>query len=165
MPQLVSIEEYCKRQGLDSMLKEFSSKNVIPADRIGYSSKTEVIWRCKHGHEEIESPYKRFRRGYCKTCGKEQDGSFAQKYPQIAKYWSRTIQYLQVQSAHDTQRRFFGNAPKVISGSAPYPSNWTPPPPAPSAKRKIMPFSASSPICFPNGTQRKTSALILIRSA
>ena len=71
MPKLVSIEESCKRQGLDSMLKEFSSKNVIPADRIGYSSKTEVIWRCKHGHEEIESPYKRFRRGYCKTCGKD----------------------------------------------------------------------------------------------
>ncbi len=89
MPQLVSVKEYCNRHNLVEMLEEYSHKNVIPADRIGYTSKTEVIWRCKHGHEEIESPFKRFRRGFCKTCGKDRDGSFAQKYPQIAKYWSK----------------------------------------------------------------------------
>lgn len=88
MPRIVSIREYCEREDLPELLQEYAEDNTLPADRVGYTSHIDVVWKCKHGHIETESPYKRFRRGYCKTCGKEQNGSFAQRYPALVPYWS-----------------------------------------------------------------------------
>ncbi len=89
MPKIISIKEYCEANNLSELFAEYSSDNASTPDRIGYTSRREVKWVCKHGHSEFESPYKRFRRGYCKTCGKEQGGSLLQRYPEIAKYWSK----------------------------------------------------------------------------
>lgn len=89
MPKIVSVAEHCRRNGLESLLAEYMPDNPFSAEQIGYTSHKEVNWQCKHGHIETESPYKRFRRGYCKTCGREQNGSFAQAHPDMAKFWSK----------------------------------------------------------------------------
>lgn len=75
------------------LLTEYAPDNPFSAEQIGYTFHKEVRWHCKHGHVEIESPYKRFRRDYCKTCGSGRKGSFAQVHPDIAKFWSADNEY------------------------------------------------------------------------
>ncbi len=89
MPKIISIKEYCEKNGLTDLLAQYAPDNPVPAERIGYTFKREVKWICAHGHVEIESPFKRFRRGYCKTCGKNKGGSFAQQYPDFVRYWAK----------------------------------------------------------------------------
>lgn len=85
----MSLAEYCRKNDLSDLLSEYAPDNPLPADQIGSASTVEVKWVCSHGHIEIEGVQKRVRRGYCKTCGKNRSGSFAQKYPDMAKLWSK----------------------------------------------------------------------------
>lgn len=86
---VTSLYEYCSKNQLTSLLNEYAPDNPLPADKIGFKSTIECKWVCSHGHIEIESPNKRIRRGYCKICGKDGNGSFGQKYPELVPYWSK----------------------------------------------------------------------------
>lgn len=86
---VTSLYRYCTENNLTTLLSEYAQDNVYPSDEIGFKSTIECKWVCAHGHIEFESPYKRVRRGYCKTCGKDCSGSFGQKYPELVKYWSK----------------------------------------------------------------------------
>lgn len=88
MRNITSLRAYCEDNGLSALLAEYSDDNPYPTDQIGFKSTIGCKWICTHGHIEYESPFKRVRRGYCKTCGKDQNGSFGQKYPQLVRYWS-----------------------------------------------------------------------------
>ena len=68
---VMSLYRYCTESNLPTLLAEYAKDNPIPADEIGFKSTVECKWICQHGHEEHESPFKRVRRGYCKTCGKK----------------------------------------------------------------------------------------------
>lgn len=85
---VISLYRYCTENNLPTLLAEYVNDNPIPANEIGFKSTIECKWICQHGHEEIESPFKRVRRGYCKTCGKDGKGSFGQLYPELVPYWS-----------------------------------------------------------------------------
>lgn len=85
---VTTLYQYCTENGLSALLAEYTNDNPFPADKIGFKSTIECKWVCAYGHIECESPYKRVRRGYCKTCGKDCSGSFGQKYPKLVPYWS-----------------------------------------------------------------------------
>jgi len=85
---VTSLYRYCTEKSLPTLLSEYSKDNVYSPDEIGFKSTIECKWECAHNHIEYESPYKRVRRGYCKTCGRDCAGSFGQKYPELVKYWS-----------------------------------------------------------------------------
>ena len=89
MPKIVSLAVHCRQIHREDLLAEYAADNLLPAEEIGYTSRKSVTWRCAYGHTETESPYNRLRRGYCKTCGKRQEGSFAQNYPEAARLWSK----------------------------------------------------------------------------
>ena len=79
---------YAVEKNLPHLLKDFSDKNEITPSEIGFDSTKPVIWCCSFGHEIIESPHKRVRRGYCPVCGKEMNGSLAQNFPELLPFWS-----------------------------------------------------------------------------
>lgn len=85
---VTSLYTYCTENKLQNLLSDYSEDNILSANDIGFKSTIECKWVCKHGHIEYESPFKRVRRGYCKTCGKDCCGSFGQKYPELVPYWS-----------------------------------------------------------------------------
>jgi len=87
-PLNINLSEYAKANNLDYLLDEYSKDNKLSPDEIGYDSTQEVAWTCSYGHTVIESPHKRVRRGYCPICGKARKGSFAQRYPELLKFWS-----------------------------------------------------------------------------
>lgn len=89
MPKIVSLAVHCRQIHREDLLAEYAADNPLSAEEIGYTSRKNVTWRCAYGHTETESPYNRLRRGYCKTCGKRQEGSFAQNYPEVARLWSK----------------------------------------------------------------------------
>ncbi len=85
----VSLAEYAKTNNKPEILRDYDPSNSLSPDEIGCASTTEVRWICPHGHTEIESPYKRLKRGYCSVCGPLENGSFAQNHPELLKYWSK----------------------------------------------------------------------------
>ena len=85
---VTTLYQYCTDNNLPILLSEYSEDNPYRTDEIGFKSTIECKWVCAHGHVEYESPYKRVRRGYCKTCGKDCSGSLGQVYPELVKYWS-----------------------------------------------------------------------------
>ena len=89
MPKIVSLAVHCRQIHREDLLAEYAADNPLSAEEIGYTSRKNVTWRCAYGHTATESPYNRLRRGYCKTCGKRQEGSFAQNYPEVARLWSK----------------------------------------------------------------------------
>ena len=89
MPKIVSLAVHCRQIHREDLLAEYAADNPLSAEEIGYTSRKNVTWRCAYGHTETESPYNRLRRGYCKTCGKRQEGSFAQNHPEAARLWSK----------------------------------------------------------------------------
>ena len=89
MPKIVSLAVHCRQIHREDLLAEYAADNPLSAEEIGYTSRKNVTWSCAYGHTETESPYNRLRRGYCKTCGKGQEGSFAQNYPETARLWSK----------------------------------------------------------------------------
>ena len=85
----ISLAEYAQTNNLPEVLREYDSSNPLPPSEIGCSSTTEVRWLCAYGHTEIESPFKRLRRGYCSVCGPKKRGSFAQNHPELLQFWSK----------------------------------------------------------------------------
>ena len=85
---VTSLYRYCTERNLQTLLAGYSKDNILTADEIGFKSTIECKWMCEHGHMEYESPFKRVRRGYCKTCGKDCKGSFGQQYPELVPFWS-----------------------------------------------------------------------------
>lgn len=100
----MTLKRYCTENGAFSLLAEYASDNPIPAEKIGFKSTLDCKWICAHGHEEYESPFNRVRRGYCKTCGKDCNGSFGQKYPELVPYWSEQNQ----KTAYEVSPRYSG---------------------------------------------------------
>ena len=88
-PFKISLEEYAKLNGRNDLLTEYAPDNPIPISQISKDSRLKVKWICAYGHEEIASPRDRVLRGHCSICGKEGKGSFAQRYPQLLKIWSK----------------------------------------------------------------------------
>ena len=101
---IISLYRYCTDNHLPDLLAEYSRDNPYPADEIGFKSTIGCKWICKHGHIEYESPYKRVRRGYCKICGKDCQGSFGQRYPELVPYWSEHNQ----KTAYEVSPRYSG---------------------------------------------------------
>lgn len=87
--KIVSLAFHCRQIHREDLLAEYTADNPLSAEEIGYTSQKNVTWCCAYGHTETESPYNCLRRGYCKTCGKGQEGSFAQNYPEAARLWSK----------------------------------------------------------------------------
>lgn len=87
-PFAKSLKEFAAENNARHLLTEYSINNALSPDEIGFLSKTPVKWVCAYGHEKIESPNARTRRGYCSVCGKLRHGSFAQNYPDMLKSWS-----------------------------------------------------------------------------
>lgn len=85
----ISLAEYAKKNNKPDILSEYDPSNPLSPTEIGSASTTEVRWICAHGHTEIESPFKRLRRGYCSVCGPKKQGSFAQKHPELLSFWSK----------------------------------------------------------------------------
>ncbi len=83
-----SLLEYAESNNLPYLLEEYDSSNPLPPSEIGCNSTLAVQWTCAHGHTVTESVQKRIRRGYCSVCGPNGAGSFAQKHPEMLKYWS-----------------------------------------------------------------------------
>ena len=83
-----NLYNYAVENNLAHLLKEFSDKNEFTPMEIGFDSTQEVTWCCSFGHEIIESPHQRVRRGYCPVCGKARNGSFAQNFPELLPFWS-----------------------------------------------------------------------------
>lgn len=83
-----NLYNYAVENDLSHLLKEFSDKNEFTPMEIGFDSTKEVTWCCSFGHEIIESPHQRVRRGYCPVCGKARNGSFAQNFPELLPFWS-----------------------------------------------------------------------------
>lgn len=102
---VTTLHRYCTENNLPTLLSEYSNDNAYPADEIGFKSTIECKWVCEHGHIEYESPYKRIRRGYCKTCGKDCKGSFGQKYPELVPYWSEQ----NTKSPYEVSPRYSGS--------------------------------------------------------
>lgn len=87
-PIKISLAQYAADAHMEYLLDEYAPDNPLPPDSIGYQSTIKVKWLCSFGHVQIESPYKRVRRGFCSVCGKERRGSFAQNYPGLLYCWS-----------------------------------------------------------------------------
>lgn len=83
-----SLKEYAEKNA-PNLLRDYSEENPLSPDKIGASSTQEVIWICPFEHREVESVFKRKRRGYCSVCGPMENGSFAQVYPHLLKFWSK----------------------------------------------------------------------------
>lgn len=84
----MSLAEYAIQNHMEFLLEEYAADNPYSPDSIGYNSTIKVKWICEYDHEEIESPHKRVRRGYCSACGKGRHGSFVQNYPDLLPLWS-----------------------------------------------------------------------------
>lgn len=87
-PITKSLEEYAVENNLEHLLREYSDKNKLRINEIGYDSTVKVEWICEYGHIVSESPHKRVRRGYCSVCGPAMSGSLAQCHPELIPYWS-----------------------------------------------------------------------------
>lgn len=89
MPKFkTSLAEYAKANDKPEILREYESSNPLPPTEIGCASTAEVRWKCAYDHLEIESLFKRLRRGYCSVCGPRMHGSFAQNHPKLLPFWS-----------------------------------------------------------------------------
>lgn len=138
MPKIVSLAVHCRQIHREDLLAEYAADNPLSAEEIGYTSRKNVTWRCAYGHTETESPYNRLRRGYCKTCGKRQEGSFAQTTRRWPDSGQRKIRFYPPRSVPLIQSRFCGNAIRDIYGNAALRRRFTRQLPAPSAKTKQM---------------------------
>ena len=83
-----NLYSYALENNLEHLLKEYSDKNELSPMEIGFDSTRDVTWICSFGHEIVESPHQRVRRGYCPVCGKARNGSFAQNFPELIHFWS-----------------------------------------------------------------------------
>lgn len=114
MPTIVSLAVRWQQIPREDLLAQYAADNPLSAKKIEYTSRKSAICRCAYGHTETESPYKYLCRGYCKTCGRTQEGSFAQNYPEAAK----KIRFYPPRSALIIQKRFCGSAIRDIYENA-----------------------------------------------
>ena len=104
-----SLKEYAEKNA-PNLLRDYSEENPLSPDKIGASSTQEVIWICPFEHREVESVFKRKRRGYCSVCGPMENGSFAQV---TLIYWTsgaRITRLILTTSPLPTRVKFDGNA-------------------------------------------------------
>ncbi len=83
-----NLYNYVIENNLHHLLEEYADTNELSPIEIGFDSTKDVTWICSFGHEIIESPHQRVRRGYCPICGKTRNGSFAQNFPDFIHLWS-----------------------------------------------------------------------------
>lgn len=92
-----SLESYCKRMGLESLLVQWDAKRNLPLtpDQIPYGSRKKVWWICEKGHSWEAAVYTRSGSVTgCPVCAgkvpRASENDLATLYPDLARQWHPT---------------------------------------------------------------------------